>query len=149
GTRANVPQDHERGRFLRPTFHPIGALSTLADCFEVQIVDQTRGELKTAPRGQILFQPRWQAGAWRRRGIERDELHRLYSCADSKLYQSRTSRESRGTHWLRKHQKKAERRTPKIESTTMSGSSRRIVAPGTNTKSSRRSSAASCWSAAK
>ncbi len=77
GARADVAQDHERGGFLRPAFQAVGALGAFADSFQMQIVDQLRGELQSAAGRQIFLQPPRQARARGRmkRRIELDQLH--------------------------------------------------------------------------
>ena len=69
GPRADVAQDHERGRPLRPAFEAVGALRRGADRFEFELRDQVGRLRMTAPRREILPQPGRQAARrWQRDG---------------------------------------------------------------------------------
>jgi hypothetical protein len=54
GPRADVAEDHERRRLLRPALEPVGTLGRRADRFEVQFGDQAGGLAVAAAGAEIL-----------------------------------------------------------------------------------------------
>ncbi|MDB5388340.1 MAG: hypothetical protein JWM11_3986, partial [Planctomycetaceae bacterium] len=58
GPRANIPQDHESGGFLRPALGLIGTLGAFADGFQLQFCDQIAGKRHARLR-HGPFEPRW------------------------------------------------------------------------------------------
>ncbi len=59
GPRADVAQDHEGGRLLRPALHAVGALGAFAHRFQPQFFDQPGGEMiRRRPLGRFRFSQR-------------------------------------------------------------------------------------------
>ena len=61
GPRADVAQDHERGRLLRIALHPVGTFGVFADRFQPQLVEQPGREMVGVALGHIPLQPARQA----------------------------------------------------------------------------------------
>ena len=68
GSRADIPEDHQRRGTPRPTFTQIGALSALANRVELMVVDQRPNGGVARPAGQFCSKPGRFTG-----GVHHDE----------------------------------------------------------------------------
>src|SRR5205823_3686581 len=67
--RADIAQDHERGRLLRVALHPVWAAGIVADRFQPQFLQQPSGEVVGVAFGDVALEPARKAP--RNRGCRR------------------------------------------------------------------------------